>query len=91
MFYILVRLRSLDFDPKTLSDDSVKVRFLASPINPSDLNQIEGTYPIKPSELPAFGGNEGVGLIEATGAAVQSLNVGDLVIPGRSSLGKIKF
>ena len=85
-----MRLRSLDFDPTMLvSDDSVKVRFLASPINPSDLNQIEGTYPIKPSKFPAFGGNEGVGLIEETGVAVENLNVGDLVIPGRPSLGKI--
>ncbi|ORZ28029.1 hypothetical protein BCR41DRAFT_367546 [Lobosporangium transversale] len=30
------------------SHDSVQVQFLASPINPADINQIEGVYPLKP-------------------------------------------
>ncbi|KAG9060936.1 mitochondrial 2-enoyl thioester reductase [Linnemannia hyalina] len=29
-------------------DDAVQVQFLASPINPADINQIEGVYPLKP-------------------------------------------
>lgn len=41
-------------------DGSVRLRMLASPINPADLNLIEGTYGVKP-ELPAIGGIEGCG------------------------------
>ncbi|KAG0061278.1 mitochondrial 2-enoyl thioester reductase [Linnemannia elongata] len=29
-------------------EDAVQVQFLASPINPADINQIEGVYPLKP-------------------------------------------
>ena len=39
----------------------VLVRMLAAPINPADINMIEGTYPVKPDKFPAIGGNEGVG------------------------------
>ncbi|KAL0080689.1 hypothetical protein J3Q64DRAFT_1705665 [Phycomyces blakesleeanus] len=31
-----------------LTRDTVHVKFLASPINPADVNQIQGAYPIKP-------------------------------------------
>ena len=37
----------------------VAVKFCVSPINPSDINTLQGVYPIKPS-FPAIGGNEGV-------------------------------
>ncbi len=30
------------------TEDSVQVQFLASPINPADINQVEGVYPLKP-------------------------------------------
>jgi trans-2-enoyl-CoA reductase len=40
------------------------VRMLAAPINPADLNQIEGKYPIK-FPLPAIPGFEGAGVVEA--------------------------
>ncbi|KAK3009554.1 hypothetical protein RJ639_013784 [Escallonia herrerae] len=36
------------------------VKMLAAPINPSDINRIQGNYPVKP-QLPAVGGYEGVG------------------------------
>ncbi len=42
------------------ADGSVRLRLLASPINPADLNFIEGTYGVKP-ELPAVAGIEGCG------------------------------
>ncbi|KAF8936930.1 mitochondrial 2-enoyl thioester reductase [Haplosporangium gracile] len=29
-------------------EDAVQVQFLASPINPADINQVEGVYPLKP-------------------------------------------
>lgn len=42
----------------------VRVRMIASPINPSDLLMIRGTYGRQPS-LPATPGFEGVGVVEA--------------------------
>nr|GLL43056.1 probable trans-2-enoyl-CoA reductase, mitochondrial [Ipomoea trifida] len=52
---------------------------LAAPINPSDINRIEGVYPVRPPP-PAVGGYEGVGEVHAIGAAVKSLSPGDWVI-----------
>jgi mitochondrial enoyl-[acyl-carrier protein] reductase / trans-2-enoyl-CoA reductase len=51
----------------------------AAPINPADLNQIEGKYPVRP-ELPATPGFEGAGVIVELGANVKSLTSRALVI-----------
>jgi trans-2-enoyl-CoA reductase len=53
---------------------------LAAPINPADLNVIEGTYGELPP-LPATIGNEGAGEILALGAGVENLRVGQKVLP----------
>jgi mitochondrial enoyl-[acyl-carrier protein] reductase / trans-2-enoyl-CoA reductase len=45
----------------------VLVRILAAPINPADLNTIEGTYGVKPP-LPAVPGIEGCGVVEESGS-----------------------
>ena len=58
-------------------DGSVLVRILAAPINPADLNTIEGTYGVKPS-LPATPGIEGYGVVEASNSA--NFDEGDAVI-----------
>jgi trans-2-enoyl-CoA reductase len=55
------------------------VRMLAAPINPADLNAIEGKYPIRP-EWPATPGMEGAGVVTAVGAAVANLKAGTQVI-----------
>jgi len=52
---------------------------LAAPINPADLNQIEGKYPIR-APLPATPGFEGAGVVEEIGGSVQGLTVGTQVI-----------
>ncbi|XP_019403200.1 PREDICTED: trans-2-enoyl-CoA reductase, mitochondrial [Crocodylus porosus] len=59
---------------------------LAAPINPSDINMIQGTYALL-SDLPAVGGNEGVGEVIEVGSHVTSLRPGDWVIPGDAGLG----
>ncbi|KAK4938516.1 mitochondrial 2-enoyl thioester reductase [Elasticomyces elasticus] len=67
---------------------SVVVRMLVAPINPADVNQIQGVYPAKPemntalgtSEAAAVAGNEGVGEVISTGSGVKSLSKGDWVI-----------
>lgn len=55
----------------------VLVRLLAAPINPADINTIEGTYGVKLS-LPATPGIEGCGVVEDSNAA--DFNEGDQVI-----------
>src|SRR5262245_21430467 len=47
----------------------VRVRILASPINPSDLLFIQGRYGRQP-ELPASPGFEGVGIVEESGGGL---------------------
>jgi mitochondrial enoyl-[acyl-carrier protein] reductase / trans-2-enoyl-CoA reductase len=41
----------------------VRVRVLLAPINPADINVLEGKYPVRP-ELPGVPGVEGVGVVE---------------------------
>ncbi|KAI1710773.1 zinc-binding dehydrogenase domain-containing protein [Ditylenchus destructor] len=69
-----------------IGEKEVLIRWLAAPINPLDINIIQGTYVNLP-ELPGIGGTEGVAMIEAVGSQVQNLIKGDMVIP-RPILGK---
>jgi trans-2-enoyl-CoA reductase len=62
-----------------LAPDEAFVRVKAAPINPADLNQIEGKYPIR-APLPATPGFEGAGVIEEVGRAVKDHAPGQLVI-----------
>ena len=57
----------------------VIVKMRAAPINPADLNQIEGKYPAR-AELPATPGFEGAGMVADVGAEVTGLTDGTLVI-----------
>jgi NADPH:quinone reductase-like Zn-dependent oxidoreductase len=52
----------------------VRVRMIASPINPSDLLYIRGQYG-KPPPLPATPGFEGVGVVEASGGGLLAKRV----------------
>lgn len=73
----------------------VTVRFLASPINPADINQIQGVYPTKPTwttslgttEQIAVGGNEGVAEVISKGGEVRGLEKGDWVIMQKQGFG----
>jgi trans-2-enoyl-CoA reductase len=51
----------------------------AAPINPADLNQIEGKYPVR-AELPATPGFEGAGIVAEVDPNVTNVAVGALVI-----------
>jgi len=72
-----------------IRDNEVLIKFLAAPINPSDINQIEGVYPIRPRfrEYGAVGGNEGVAEVVAAGSKIKNLTVGDWVIPDIKAYG----
>jgi len=63
----------------TPSSDEAVVQMRAAPINPADLNQIEGKYPVRP-QLPATPGFEGAGLVVDIGKSVKGLTAGALVI-----------
>ena len=63
----------------TLAADEAVVKMSAAPINPADLNQIEGKYPIR-AELPATPGFEGAGVVIDIGANITNISPGALVI-----------
>ena len=65
-------------EPEVL-DGEVLVRVLASPINPADLNLIEGTYGVRP-DLPAVPGNEACGEVIRSHDANSDLKPGDRVV-----------
>ena len=60
-----------------LTPGQVRVRLLAAPINPADINYIQGVYGVKP-ELPATPGMEGCG--EVVESQSKSFSNGDKVI-----------
>jgi mitochondrial enoyl-[acyl-carrier protein] reductase / trans-2-enoyl-CoA reductase len=64
--------------PKPGADEAV-VQMRAAPINPADINAIEGKYPVRP-ELPATPGFEGAGVVLDLGGDVTGMTVGALVI-----------
>ena len=66
-----------DFSPRPPQAGEVLVRILAAPINPADLNTIEGTYGVK-LDLPATPGVEGCGEVVTSGDA--AFQPGDRVI-----------
>src|SRR6195256_1527490 len=72
-------LRVVDCPWPDPAPNEVVVKMSAAPINPADLNSIEGKYPIK-AELPATPGMEGAGVVIELGSAVRDLAVGTQVI-----------
>jgi NADPH:quinone reductase-like Zn-dependent oxidoreductase len=93
-------LQVRDVPEPTLGRGEVRVRMIASPINPSDLLMVRGQYGRQPP-LPATPGFEGVGIVEAgsgllarrvMGRRVAVLNSGSgnwkehVVIPARQAV-----
>jgi trans-2-enoyl-CoA reductase len=73
----VLNVESRPWPTPTAGEAIVKMR--AAPINPADLNQIEGKYPIR-AELPATPGFEGAGVVIDIGANVTNVAPGALVI-----------
>ena len=83
--------------PQPLSGRSVSVKVLLSPINPSDLHVVQGSYALQPTprKLNVNGeektlylpGNEGLGEITEVGPDVISLKTGDWVVFGKDQSG----
>ena len=62
----------------SIQNDEVVIKVLYSPVNPSDLLLMRGTYAIQPT-LPSVIGGEGVGRVASIGAAVTTVKPGDIV------------
>ena len=73
----VLHVESRPWPTPALGEVIVKMR--AAPINPADLNQIEGKYPVR-AELPATPGFEGAGIVVEVGPNVTNVAVGALVI-----------
>jgi trans-2-enoyl-CoA reductase len=64
--------------PEADAEEAV-VQMRAAPINPADINMIEGKYPVR-LPLPATPGMEGAGTVVKIGPNVRNVQAGDLVI-----------
>ncbi|KAJ7634188.1 hypothetical protein DFH06DRAFT_1272282 [Mycena polygramma] len=67
--------------------NTVNIKYLLAPINPADINVVQGVYPAKPSLTPLgdgdpvfVGGNEGLAEVTQVGTGVSGLATGDWVI-----------
>lgn len=73
----------------------VTLRTLSAPLNPADINQIQGTYPTVPPFTSTLGttqptavpGNEACFEVLAAGSGVKTVKQGDWVIAKRTGLG----
>ena len=77
----VARVEEIEVPPPQSGE--VLVRTIAAPINPADLNFIEGKYPVRPV-LPTTPGAEGAGIVEEVGPGVDRVLPGDLVLLPRS-------
>ena len=80
---------------------SLNIRFRLAPINPSDINVVEGVYPTKPEPRSSIApegpgsanepcfivGNEGVAEVTEIGEGVSGLKPGDRVVPCKAQSG----
>uniref|UniRef100_A0A3B3SMG9 Enoyl-[acyl-carrier-protein] reductase, mitochondrial n=1 Tax=Paramormyrops kingsleyae TaxID=1676925 RepID=A0A3B3SMG9_9TELE len=80
----VLRLERMALPP--VDKHCVRLKILAAPVNPADINMLQGTYPIRPT-FPAVGGNEGVGEVIEVGSDVTSLSPGDWAIPVGAGFG----
>lgn len=64
--------------PEKKSTDVI-AELIASPINPSNIYQIQGFYP-SPKKLPSVFGSEGIGKIVEIGSEVKNVKVGDTIL-----------
>ena len=71
----------------------INIRFRLAPINPADINVIQGVYPAKPALQPLagqdvfIGGNEGLAEVVDVASNVRDLQKGDWVTVGTSQFG----
>ncbi|KAJ6457166.1 hypothetical protein C8R47DRAFT_995804 [Mycena vitilis] len=74
--------------------NTVNIKYLLAPINPADINVVQGVYPAKPSLTPLgdgdpvfVGGNEGLAEVTQVGTGVSGLATGDWVVMTKAQAG----
>lgn len=74
--------------------NTLNIKYLLVPINPADINVIEGVYPAKPSptklnnEGAVFvAGNEGLAAVTGVGSGVEEFKGGEWVVVGKQQSG----
>ncbi|KAJ4857460.1 zinc-binding dehydrogenase domain-containing protein [Trichoderma breve] len=90
----VLQLHTFSISP-SISSKSLLLRSLAAPINPADINTIQGTYGSQPSFTSLIGtsspsvipGNEGVFEVVSTGDPASPIRKGDWVIPAVAQFG----
>jgi trans-2-enoyl-CoA reductase len=94
-------LRVIDYPPlPPPPPQTANIRFLLSPVNPADINVVEGAYPIKATSAQGLvapdktqeknifiGGNEGLAKVVKTGDGVVELQEGDWVVMTKPQSG----
>jgi trans-2-enoyl-CoA reductase len=73
-----------EIPPLDPGPNEVRVRMLHAPVNPADLNMLEGKYG-EARPLPDVPGNEGCGRVVAAGAGVDASWIGRLVLVDREA------
>jgi NADPH:quinone reductase-like Zn-dependent oxidoreductase len=75
----------------SLDPSQVVIKFIQSPINPADINVVQGVYPSKPARRPEgyfIPGNEGLAQVHSISTrGTSGLTVGDWVIMRKPQLG----
>jgi mitochondrial enoyl-[acyl-carrier protein] reductase / trans-2-enoyl-CoA reductase len=83
-----LELNTYEMDIQKLKDDEVLVKLIAAPINPADMNIIQGKYASLPSQLPAVVGNEGLfEVLDINESNARGLKRGDWLLPARLGWG----
>ncbi|KAL7746861.1 hypothetical protein RI367_007797 [Sorochytrium milnesiophthora] len=64
------------------ADDEILVKMKLRAVNPSDMMCAHGLYPgFRPSKFPTVIGFEGMGYVEAVGANIKNVKVGQKIVP----------
>ena len=71
----------LDQDSESLRPDELFVKLIAAPINPADINIIQGRYGILPKTLPSKMGNEGLFEVVRVHENNSKFRKGDWLLP----------
>lgn len=91
----VLKTHTYQIDDSNIPENHIIVRTLGSPVNPSDINQVQGVYPSQPEkntalgteEPSAVGGNEGLFEIIGKGSKVNNFEIGDWCIPTAVNFG----
>ncbi|XP_047521612.1 enoyl-[acyl-carrier-protein] reductase, mitochondrial isoform X2 [Pieris napi] len=84
----VVKYRECEVPP--LGKQEVLVRMLAAPVNPADINTIQGRYRKLP-KLPTVPGDEGVGNVVEIGSHVCTVEPGERVVLTSRMLGTWRY